>query len=170
MRCKHVQQLIIDATDRPLSNGERMGMGEHIHQCEGCARFHSTFATLRRGISELPCPTPSGDLDRDTHDLCRGARLASLHFAADPALSKWQALAIPKFIWASLPILIFLTALLMAGGLQDILNQNVSFLSATFLALLLQNAAMLVFAPILIQALRRKRSGHSWNSEDAHAS
>jgi hypothetical protein len=58
----------------------------------------------------------------------------------------------------------------MAGGLQDILNQNVSFLSATFLALLLQNAAMLVFAPILIQALRRKRSGHSWNSEDAHAS
>ena len=170
MRCKHVQQLIIDATERTLSIGERTGLEEHIQQCEKCVRFQSTFAALRRGISELPSPAPSTDLDRDTRDLCRGARLASLHFTTDPALTKWQALAIPKFIWAALPILIVLTALLMDKGLQDLLNQNGTFLSATFLALLLQNAAMLIFAPILIRALRRKKSGYSWNSGDAHAS
>lgn len=170
MRCKNVQQLIIDATERPLSDTERTGMEEHIHQCQKCARFQSAFGALRRGISELPCPAPPTDLDRDTQDLCRGARLASLHFTNDPALTKWQALAIPKFIWAALSILIVLTALLMAGGLQDILNQNCTFLSATFLALLLQNAAMLILAPILIRALRHKRSEYSWNSGDAHAS
>ncbi len=170
MRCKHVQRLMIDAIDNPLSREELEGMEEHIQNCRGCTRFQSTYALLRRGVTELPCPAPSKDLDRDTHDLCRGARLATLHFATDPALSKWQALAIPKFIWVVLPILIFLTALLMAGGLQDILDENISFLSATFLALVLQNAAMLVFAPILFRALRRKRSGYSWNSGDAHAS
>ncbi len=170
MRCKHVQQLIIDATDRPLTNEEQTGMEEHILQCGGCARFQSTFASLRQGISVLPCPAPSAALDRDTRDLCRGARLASLYFTTDPALSKWQALAIPIFIWAALPVLIILTALLMAGGLQDFLNENVSFLSASFLALLLQNAVMLVFAPILIRTLRHKRSGYSWKSGDTHAS
>jgi hypothetical protein len=63
-----------------------------------------------------------------------------------------------------------LTAVVMGFGLQLPADRTGTILSTASLMLILQNAIMLVFAPILIRTWRRKRSAGLHTPGDFHAS
>jgi anti-sigma factor RsiW len=169
MRCRDIRHLVIDDAGQDLAPEVRQGMEKHLDRCERCARFRESMEAVSQGVKDLPRPLPSDSVDNEVRTLLQDAD-ASRRYPAAPLPSRWDSISIPRLIWAAIPVLVVLTALLMATGLQDILDETGSFLGATFVALLLQNAVMLVFAPILIKALRRKTSHPTWNHGDAHAS
>ena len=168
MRCKHIQLLIISQGEEQLSAEMFRQVEEHTARCGRCARFRNDLETLRRGMAEMPQPQLSRLMDEQTRIRCReeaGSRTAD----PLPLPGSWRRFPIPRLIWASIPILMVLTALVMAFGLDDLLNESGSLTAATFIALILQNGVMLVFAPILLFARRRKSAGSHWESGDAHA-
>ncbi len=169
MRCRDVRHLVIDDAGRDLTPGVRQEVDEHLAQCERCARFRESLGSVRRGVKELSHPAPSGTVDARVRAFI-GNTGAVRHGAPEPLPPRWGSFSIPRYIWAAIPVLLVLTTVIMAWGLQDVLDKTGSFLAATFVALLLQNAAMLVLSPLLIRTLRRKGSQSTWNHGDAHAS
>ena len=170
MRCKDIRHVFIeDAGKRGLSPKEHEELDEHLATCERCSSFREGLESVRRGVEGLAQPAPSDRTDYEVRTLLRNAASERGESAA-PLPSRWGSLSIPRYIWASIPVLLVLTTLIMAWGLQDVIEKTSSFLAASFVALLLQNAAMLVFAPILIRALRRKESQSTWKNGDAHVS
>ena len=169
MRCKDIRHRVIDDAGHEIAPDVRRKMNEHIVRCGRCARFQESVEAIRQGVKDLPRPGPSDRIDHQVRTLLQNAD-AGRRSPATPLPSRWGSFAIPRYIWAAIPVLVVLTSLIMAWGLQDVIEKTSSFLAASFVALLLQNAAMLVFAPILIRALRRKESQSTWKNGDAHAS
>ena len=169
MRCEDLRDRLIDGPGRDPSAGLRPEMEAHLNRCRDCALFLDQLESVREAVGSLPQPLPSDRTDFEVRTLLKNAG-ATRRGPVEPLPSRWGALPIPRTIWAAIPVLLVLTSLVMASGLQDVLDNTGSLLAAAFVTLLLQNAAMLVFAPILIRALRRKGSPPSWHNGDAHAS
>jgi len=160
---------IEDAGKRDLSPKEHEELDEHLATCERCSSFREGLESVRRGVEGLARPALSDRTEYEVRTLIENAPSVR-GGSVEPLPPRWGSFSIPAYIWAAIPVLIVLTSLIMASGLQDVLNKTGSFLASTFVALLLQNAVMLVFAPILIRALRRKGSQPEWHNGDAHAS
>lgn len=52
MSCAHVSRLVSDATDRPLTMGERLKVRMHTAMCRYCSRFAEQLALLRCAIEQ----------------------------------------------------------------------------------------------------------------------
>jgi anti-sigma factor RsiW len=168
MPCKHIQHLIISEGEEQLSAEMFQQVEEHTARCGRCARFRDDLETIRRGVAGMPQPQLSRLINEQTRIRCREE---ARNRSADPLPlpAGWRRFPIPRLIWASIPILMILTSLVMAFGLQDLLNESGSLTAVTFIALILQNGVMLIFAPILLFARRRKRADFQWESGDAYA-
>jgi hypothetical protein len=130
--------------------------------------FRRDLETIRRGMAAVPQPQLSRLVDEETRAICR-QEASSRSADPLPLPARWRSFPIPRLIWAAIPVLIVLTALVMAFGLEDLLNESESLTAATFIALILQNVAMLVFAPILIFARRRRQPDALWDAGDSYA-
>ena len=169
MRCKQMRHLIIDATEQEPAREESQDMERHLARCDRCARFRESLEAVRIGVRDLPHPAPSGSVDARVRALIGNAG-SILREPAQPLPARGGSFSIPRTIWAAIPVLVILTSIIMTSGLKELLDKTGSLLAATFIALLIQNTAMLVFAPILIRALRQKAALSGWNQGDAHAS
>ncbi len=169
MRCKKYRLWIIAATEGDLPHEARHALEEHLKSCAVCVGFKRDLAALRQHLSTLPEPEISGLVEAETRAICHAA--LRLGRARSAALSThWRRLPIPRLVWAAIPVLAILTAAVMAFGLRELADESASLLSAAVLTMVLQNAAMLVFSPILLKAWRRKRSPSTWDSGGVHAS
>jgi hypothetical protein len=151
MRCKDVERHLVENPAK-LSEDIR----EHLAGCPRCARLREDLALLRTRIQSLPRPVPPQSLRERTRGRCLA--LLSAHREAEPGFRRAAGTPIPAPIWIALAALIVLTGLVMLPGLGELFNRSGSKLSAAVLALLLQNAGMLVLAPILLRAGRRPRA------------
>lgn len=151
MRCKNVERHLVE---NPAEVPE--DIREHIAGCPRCARFHEDLSLLRTRIQGLHRPVPPISLRERTRSHC----LSLLATRSDPesGLHRSAGTPIPTPIWIALAALIVLTGLVMLPGLGELFNRSGSLLSAAVLALLLQNAGMLVLAPILLRAGRRPQA------------
>jgi hypothetical protein len=83
-----------------------------------------------------------------------GSRLA----AEKQRVSLTHPSPVPWIIWVALVSLIVLTAFLLVSLFKDIrLSQPLSFEGAFVLAVILQNAVMLFFAPVIIRKYYSQR-------------
>jgi anti-sigma factor RsiW len=169
MRCKKIGLWIIAATEGDLPDKAGQAVEEHLASCEACVGFKRDLETLRQRLTALPEPKLSELVAAETRTKCRAA-LKSDRRLATALAAGWRRLPIPRLIWAVIPVLVLLTAVIMAFGLQELAEESASLLSAAVLTMVLQNATMLVFAPILLKAWRRKRSPSAWDSRGVHAS
>jgi hypothetical protein len=169
MRCKDIELLILDSRERKLTQSEVRTIEQHLALCTACTAFKNDLVKLRNGVNHLRQPAPSADLFEKTQALCREELAATPYTPAGFGL-KLRRFPIPKFIWISIPVIMGITTYLMLPGLKDLAAQSRSLQSLTVLTIILQNAALLVLAPILIKSLRRRRESISWNHYDAHAS
>lgn len=159
MRCKDIERLIIDSSDKDLSQEELSTIEKHIARCALCARFQDDLEKIRTGVKTMSQPVLPPDLAQKTRRRCQ-AEISRRPAAASKIAKLIPSDPIPKYVWAVLLPLILLTVFVLAPTLKEIrLDQTLTFASAAALTIIIQNAVMLLFAPILI---RRRR----WKNQD----
>jgi len=151
MRCKDIERLIIDASEGILSQEEWRAIAQHVAQCTECACFQDDLKNIRVSVKEMSTLTLPDEQERRTRVLCH-EELSSRLASEKQRVTQTHPSPVPWVIWAALISLIVLTAFLLVSLFKDIgLNQPLSFESVFVLCLILQNAVMLFFAPVIIR-------------------
>jgi len=154
MRCKDIERLIIDEPDRTLSRQELNAIEQHVTRCSSCARFLEELHRIRNGFKTLTCPDPPEELLRRTESLCY-AEMEAIRVSDSGVIQRTPPRSVPKIIWVALFALVLLTGILIISLLPDFeIEESLSLKTVLIFTLLVQNAAMLFFAPVLIQKLR----------------
>lgn len=170
MQCKDIERLIIVSSAEELSPEESKAVKQHLEHCAHCAQLRDDLEKIRLGITTMPKHLLPPDLAQKTRQRC----LDEMRLRSAPAkrvFSRIRSYPIPKYVWAALIPLVILTVLLIAPVIKEIrLDESLTFESAAALTLLIQNAAMLFFAPILIRRYRSKRENTNGISMNANAS
>jgi len=159
MRCKDIERLIIDSSDKDLSSEELSAIEKHVAHCALCARFRDDLKKIRMGVKAMPQPVLPTDLAQKTRLRCH-AEMNREPAAARKIDQVTPSETIPKYVWVALLPLIFLTMILIVPVFKEIrLDQTLTFASVVALTIIIQNAVMLLFAPILIRRYRWKKQG-----------
>jgi hypothetical protein len=109
------------------------------------------------GVKTIPQPILPPDLAQKTLHRCQ-TEISQQPATATKIAKLIPSAPIPKYVWAALLPLILLTVFVLAPTLKEIrLDQTLTFASAAALTIIIQNAVMLLFAPILIRRRRWKK-------------
>lgn len=164
MRCKNIERFIIDWTDGDLSADDLAMVEQHVSRCVRCAATKQTLEHVRLGLSETGMPEPSSDLIEKTRMAChQQLRTQPSHIGR--VSNESQSELIPKPVWAAVIGLIVFTWIGVVYLLKDFTwDQKLSFQSIIGLTLMMQNAIMLFFAPLLIRQCRTSRSSYKSDS------
>lgn len=170
MRCKDIERLIIASWDEDLSSEELKTIDQHVGLCPHCARFQEELGKLRTGIKAMPVPELSPDLAENTRLRCYDEMKNQREAAREKRSSQTLSRPIPVYVWATLFVLTLLTMVIIFPVIREIkFDQTLSFKAAAVLTIIIQNAVMLFFAPILIRKYRSKKE-YSNGMANANAS
>ncbi|MGD9346393.1 MAG: zf-HC2 domain-containing protein [Candidatus Aminicenantes bacterium] len=154
MQCKDIERLIVDASERGLSEEEVKPIEKHVSSCARCARFQEELEGIRVCLRNSSKPILPDDLARKTRDLCY-AEIESLRGAPQKAKPPVRSRSIPKLIWAAIFSLIVITGFLLLPFIRDIeVEETFSFPALVVIFLIIQNAAMLFFTPVILRKFR----------------
>jgi len=156
MRCKDVEHLLLDYSAEDLGKDKLEEIQQHISCCASCACLEDDLRKIRFHLQKMQPQIPSVELLERTRKLCH-ARL--------------NVPSIPKYIWAALAALLVLTGVLMLPLAKEFMQgKALSFPLVSALILMIQNLAMLFFAPVLIQRfrLRKKNALNGFLSSGPH--
>lgn len=154
MRCKNIECLIIDSSEKELSPREKLSIEKHTLDCEACSHFQDDWEKIRLSSKKIRIPVLPAELEKKTRLICQAETSANLKKQKrfSPHL---RSGAVSKPLWAALIILIGLTMIFLFPLAKDFrLDQTMSFQTVIALTLILQNAAMLIFSPIVIRKYR----------------
>jgi anti-sigma factor RsiW len=154
MRCKDIERLIVDASEGGLSQEEIRAIEEHISSCEKCTRLYEEWEGIRVCLRNSSKPVLPDSLVLKTQELCY-REMKSLRGAPQRSERRVRNHTIPKLIWAAIASLILITGFLLLPLIRDIeLEQTFSFPAVVVLFLIIQNAAMLFFTPVILRKFR----------------
>jgi len=158
--------MIIDGLEGALDPQERDVLEAHVTQCVSCARFREDLRKIRNGLSSLPGPEPPAELAETTRALCYAA-MGPSGMTKSKFIPKARSRSIPKIIWAALFALVVLTGLLIISLLPGFNAQGpLSLKTVLAITLVVQNAAMLFFMPVLIHRFRLSNNGLNAHGND----
>lgn len=156
MKCKDIERLIIESSEKDLSAEELFGIEQHISECVKCARFHEDLEKIRLYFKGMTLPAPPDELVRQTRLLCL-AKIRTLYEAERKIAGQILLMRIPRLIWIALFSLTALTLVWIFPLIKDFSSDKpLSFQAVAVLFLMIQNAAMLFFTPLLIRRYRAK--------------
>ena len=153
MNCKKTQRILLDRKEDNVSNHVREMAEDHLRGCSDCGRFEREIVELRQWLDEDPGPCLPQSLDMATLRRCRQI------LTPRSPLSR-----IPKPIWAALFALTLLTVVFVAPVISDAATTGRLFAlsgSPHWIFLIIQNALMLFFSPLLIRRLRGSQINNS---------
>ncbi len=154
MRCKDIEHLIVDASAEGLSQEEIRAIEDHISSCVKCARLQEELEGIRVCLRNSSKPILPDDLIQKTRALCY-KEMESHKSAAQKVDHHIANHSIPKLIWAAIASLIVITGFLLLPLLRDLeMEQTFSFPAVVVLFLIIQNAAMLFFTPVILRKFR----------------
>lgn len=157
MRCQDFERLMLELGERELLREERLALDEHLETCPGCAAFRSFRGDIRRYLQEAAGPALSDELSDSVRLRCR-AELDSLSRTPAGQDSGRRPAAVPWPIWAALLVLTGLTVLFLIPGLEEFRqSQELTLGTVLVLLVILQNALMLLCAPLLMRRGRLSR-------------
>jgi hypothetical protein len=163
MRCKDIERLMIDGRDRTLDRTEVRAIEQHLTQCASCARFQEDLHKIQNGLRAFSCPAPSDEMIQKTKSLCY-AEMGAAQTSRSVISQRGQLRSVPKIIWAAVFVLTVLTGILIISLLPGFeIEEPVSLKTILIITLVVQNAAMLFFAPVLIQKFRFPKNGLDLN-------
>ena len=140
--CRDVERLVLEDEDQDL-------VENHLRGCGRCRAFAADRAVIRKEIGGLRWPAPPDRLVRET-------RRAVLEAA--PGRS---AAGLPVWVLIAMAAMTVLTGLWLAVSLADVTPEMtladapLEALAAVFVVI--QNALVLVFAPVLMRKVRARR-------------
>ena len=151
MRCQDFERLMLESGERELLREECLALEEHLETCTDCAAFRSFCGGLRSRLKEATGLTISAELSDSVRLLCR-AELDFLSRSRPGQDFGRRAAAVPWPVLAALLVLTGLTLVLLIPGLEDFRqSQKLTLGTALVLLVILQNALMLFFAPLLMR-------------------
>jgi hypothetical protein len=156
MRCKDIERLIVDASEGGLSQEGIRVVEDHIYSCAKCARFQEELEGIRVCLRNSSKPVLPDALIQKTQKLCY-LEVRSLRSAAQKAERRIRNHSIPKLIWTAIASFIVITGFLLLPLIRDLeLEQTFSFPAVVVLFLIIQNAAMLFFTPVILRKFRSR--------------
>lgn len=158
MKCKHFRSLILEQPDRELTAGESRMLADHLSGCRECLAFKQELLLLGGLIGENRFPELSTDVEREVRKRChRALRERETAKQAAEKIPAW--LGIPRGILLSLFLLVAITMILILTGFGEIsIGNTLSAGDLLILMLVLQNAVMLLFSPVLFRKYGRMTS------------
>jgi hypothetical protein len=157
MRCQDFERLMLESGERELLREERRALEEHLETCPDCAAFRSFRGGLRSRLREAAGPALSVELSNNVRLRCR-AELNSLSRSRAGQDFGRRPAAVPWAVLAALLVLTGLTLVFLIPGLEEFRqSQKLTLGTVLVLLVILQNALMLFFAPLL---MRRGRLSH----------
>ncbi len=155
MKCKDIEHLVIESSENERSAEDLSRIKQHILHCSKCAQLEDDLKKIRIFLKKTTASTPSEKLVMKTQLMCH-TEIQALKAGVNKISALSSSRSIPKYIWAALGSLITLTVIFLSPLLTEFnLEQPLSFQTVAVLFLMIQNAGMLLFAPVLI---RRHRS------------
>ena len=153
MRCKDIERLIVDASEGGLSQEEIRGIEQHVSSCAKCACFQEDLEGIRVCLKNTSAPELPDAFLQKTRELCY-EEIRSLA-ATQKVGYRTGNHSIPKLIWTAIASLIVSTGFLLLPLIRDLeLEQTFSFPAVVVLFLIIQNAAMLFFTPVILRKFR----------------
>lgn len=147
--CRDVERLILEDEDQGLKTGLDPLVEDHLRDCGRCRAFAADRAVIRGEMGALRWPSPPDRLVRET-------RRAVLE--AGPGRS---SAGLPAWVLIAMAAMTVLTGLWLAVSLADVTPEMtladapLEALAAVFVVI--QNALVLVFAPVLMRKVRARR-------------
>lgn len=156
MRCKDIERLLIDSSEGELNAEELSQVKQHIKHCSNCAQLEDDLKNIRISIKKMARPESPAELLRQTQLICH-AEIRALKSGVAKFSRQNHFRIIPTPVWAALISLIALTVILLIPLLTKFnLEPPLSIETIVVLTLMIQNAAMLFFAPVLIRKYRSR--------------
>ena len=154
MKCKDIERLVIESPKDELNAEDLSRIKQHILHCSKCAQLEDDLKKIRIFLNKTASPTPPAELVRQTQLICH-TEIKALKAGVKKISGLSSSRLIPKYIWAALITLITLTVILLSPLLTEFnLEQPLSFQTVVVFFLMIQNAGMLFFAPVLIRKYR----------------
>ncbi len=154
MKCKAIERLVIESSENELSAEDLSRIKQHILHCSKCAQLEDHLKKIRVFLKKTVMYTPPPELVRQTQLICH-TEIKALKAGVKKFSGLSSSRLIPKYMWAALITLITLTVILLSPVLTEFnLEQPLSFQTVVVLFLMIQNAGMLFFAPVLIRKYR----------------
>ena len=154
MRCKDIERLIVDASEGGSSQEEIRAIEDHVSSCAKCARLQEELEGIRVCLRNSSKPFLPENLVQKTQELCY-TEMESLQITPQKSERRVPSHSIPKLIWVAIASLILITGFLLLPFIRDLeLEQTLSFPAAVVLFLIIQNAAMLFFTPVMLRKFR----------------
>ncbi|MDH4272668.1 MAG: zf-HC2 domain-containing protein [Candidatus Aminicenantes bacterium] len=152
MRCQDVERLMLESSEGEWTLEEQRVLEAHLESCPDCAAFRDFREGLRVAQEKAPVPELDADLAEKVRLRC--------HAELDTKAARRPA-GVPWSIWAAFGILIVITVGFFIPQIQEFFTTK-EFTPAIglLLVIILQNAVMLFFAPVVMRRQRIDR--HDW--------
>lgn len=149
MRCQDAERLMLETSEKERAPKQRLALKTHLESCPDCAAFQDFRVKLRSAWKEAPVSQLDPGLVERTRALC--------HSELTQASARRSA-PVPWSIWAAFGILTVITLGFFIPQILDFfVTKEFTPAMGLLLAILLQNAGMLFFAPVI---MRRHRIDH----------
>jgi hypothetical protein len=148
--CRDVELLMLAAEDRKLEAGERSLIEDHGRECERCRAFAAGRRAIRAEAAALSWPAPPDALVRETRRLL----LEDTTKAGTAALPAWVLVAM-AVVAVGLGLWL---AFSLAGVTPDMTLADLPTAGLAAVLIIIQNALMLLFAPVVLRTVRARRS------------
>lgn len=159
MRCKDIKHWLMESTEPDPMADAPDEIISHLRQCDGCMHFVKDLERIRAGLYASRMPAPSESLFQRTRSLCH-TRIEAMASARNSVTGRADSSSLPKVVWAIIAALIGLTLFISLTVLKDLQpDQALTFRERIVLTIIIQNVAMLIFAPLLMRKHR-----HRWGA------
>jgi anti-sigma factor RsiW len=149
--------LIIESSERKLSEEENKTVQEHLDTCPACAAFQKSVEDIQDTVKNLPFPSLSSDLEVRTREICH-AEIRSREAFIRARSIRIQRPSIPVLVWGALFVITVLTIAFVVPQIKDLrLDQSMTFANIVGLTLVLQNAVMLILTPLIMRRFYPRR-------------
>lgn len=169
MKCQDIERLIIDSSEEDFHEEQKIRIEEHLARCPRCQQFQKDLEKIRAYLKEITPPYPSAEVESRTRHLCHVQMGKSLS-PEEKTSARIHTPAIPVYIWVALVSLTVLTLILtlpLITGLTS--DQPLPLPLVGVLVLVIQNAVMLCFSPILLRKYRMKNQGFEPHNKGTNA-
>ena len=159
MKCQDIERLIIESSEEDFYEEQKKRIEEHLARCPRCQQFQKDLEKIRAFLMEITPPSPSTEVESRTQHLCH-VRMGKSLSPEEKTRALIHTPAIPVYIWAALVSLTVLTLILTFPLIMGMTSdQPLPFPLVGVLVLVIQNAVMLCFSPILLRKYRMKNQG-----------
>jgi hypothetical protein len=148
--CRDVERLILEGEDRELAEGPRRLVEDHQRACAACQAFAADRAVIRAEVGAIRWPAPPDRLIRETRRTILEAK------------PERSTAGLPTWVLVTMAVMTVVTGLWLAVALANVTPEMtladvpIEALAAVFVVI--QNALMLFFAPVLLRTVRSRRS------------